>query len=332
MKVLLDGYFDHNFGDDYMMKIMIHLLPELDFLVELNEKTKWIAEESNVKPKFHNETARKLIITGSGFMINSFRAFLHELKWFVEGKYIADYCVGCNIEHFHNPIKEYLIQKKLQKFKLIICRDKKSYGWLKDRCNNTEIHYFPDILFFMPDKWIVKSDNGNKLGISMLHRSGDKEDCQYYKTMAKAADYWIKKTNENVYLLAFNTGSENDVYACECVKNQMQFSHKTKIIEHKDRGEIINAYAECKKIIGARFHSAVLAMKMDIDFFPIVYRNKMKNLIDDVNYPNKGCYIDHINYDNIRSFIDSEKLNYKIDENITLDPERYLRVVKEMIL
>ena len=332
MKILLDGYFDNNFGDDYMIKIIVRCFPEWEFFIKhSNNISPVITDENNVYICENEVAYPKLIIIGSGFMINSFASLQCEIKWFFQRKHIGDYCIGCNIEPLSNKIKEYLIKKKLQKFKMIACRDRYSYKWLKANCKETKIYYLPDILFSMPDEWICNTGDKTKLGISILHRSNDNPDCLYYRVMAQAADYWIEKTNEVVYLLAFNTGNEDDVYACQCVKSKMRHSNKAKIIKHGNKGEIIEAYSECKKIIGARFHSAVLAMKMGIDFFPVIYREKMRNLICDMSYPEAGCYIDDVKLPQIKHFIDAEEICYKLKESVTVEARQYYNIIKENI-
>ncbi len=329
MRVLLDGYFDSNFGDDYMMKIIVHSLPEIDFVIEERKPVSpIILDEPNVCLTGETEGVPKLLVTGSGFMINSRTALWCEIKWFLRRKHIADYCVGCNIEPFDCFIKNFLIYKKLQKFKLIVCRDQKSYLWFKN--NGLNAVCLPDILFSMPDEWLKKETEAGKLGISVLHRQNDASDCKYYISMAEAADYWVEKTGRGVYLLAFNTGTEDDIYACNCVKSLMKYSCKAEIIRHGFCGEIIKAYSYCDKIIGARFHSGVLAIRMGIDFFPIVYREKMSNMLSDVRYPAQGCDINNTEIQKIKAFLDNG-IKYEFPQELILKAKDYARLILENI-
>ena len=89
--------------------------------------------------------------------------------------------------------------------------------------------------------------------------------------MAQIADYWIETTGKRALLLAFDIGTENDVAVCEKVKSLMTHKDMADIVKHGKNGEIQRAYSVCRKIIGARFHSAVLSLKMNIDFYPIIY-------------------------------------------------------------
>ena len=50
MKLRLTGYFDNNFGDDFLMKIIVKSLPDVDFVIDKCEsKTEFLQSEENVK-------------------------------------------------------------------------------------------------------------------------------------------------------------------------------------------------------------------------------------------------------------------------------------------
>ena len=327
----LSGYFDNNFGDDYMMKIIANSLPEINFVVDGNENVNSVLyEEPNVsiqknipKLKYPN-----LVVTGCGFMINSKTALCTELVHLLKGKSPGDYCLGCNIEPLDGFIKKWLIIRKLNKFRLIVCRDKKSLSWLCKYVSKPQKEYLPDILFGLPDEWLPDKKNGNNLGISLMHREGDTEDCKYYKDMASIADFWIESSGRGVILMAFNSGNEDDIYSCECVKKLMKHPEKAEIAAHKRGGEIFEAYSKCSKIVGARFHSAVLALKMGLPFFPIVYRDKMKNLINDLGYPVCGCKIDEIDNVSLRTFLAEDKKSYHLEKDIYVSANKYAQILR----
>ncbi len=334
MKVELCGYFDSNFGDDYMQKIVIHNMPEYDFCVDGRCMiSPLVTEERNVSVKDIHEMQGlpKLMVTGSGFMINSLSGLRYEIVWLLTEKHIADFCIGCNIEPFKNRFFEWLVIKKLKKFRYVICRDKRSLEWLKRNCPKLESAYMPDILFSFPSSWLPEKNSDKKLGIAIMHRSGDSIDNAYYRSMADTADLWIQKTGRAVVLMAFDTGLENDVFACECVKAMMKYKEKAEIVKHGVNGEILKAYAACTKIIGARFHSAVLAMKMNIDFYPIIFREKMRNLISDMQYPVKGCDISDIDTESIIEFLNCERVDFKIDKAYELQAENSFMLLKKHI-
>lgn len=314
MTLRLTGYFDNNFGDDLMMKIIVRSLPEIEFVIDKRENVSpMILSEKNVRLSDDFNKYPVLNVTGSGFMINSKRALFTELVWFLKRKKSGDYCLGCNIEPLGNGLKKFLISSKLNKYKLIVCRDKKSREWLNSNIK-THIEYLPDILFYMPDEWIPEASKRDKLGIAVMNMGYGEDAQRYYRAMAEIADFYAEKNQSQVYLLAFNTGIENDMKACEIVKRLTKNQSDVRIISHGKNMEILKAYSECEKIIATRFHAAVLALRTEVDMFPIIYRKKMENLLDDIEYSNRGCNITSIDISKIKKFIE-EKSNFKMNSN-----------------
>lgn len=330
--IYLAGYFDRNFGDDMMMKLVVRSLPEITFWVEDTADTP-IFSEPNVVPKDRKTCALvpKLVVTGSGFMINSKAAFITELKWFLKGRHPGDYCLGCNIEPLRNPFNWFLINRKVNKFKLITCRDQASYRWFRWNTRKTEIHYLPDILFSLPDEWLPKAESPNKLGISMMHRVGDQEDCAYYRTMAEIADEWVRKTGKDVILMAFDTGKENDLFACRAVKSRMEFSGHAQIVAHRDGSEIPAAFAQCEKIIAARFHASVLALRMGKQLYPLIFREKTRNLLKDLQYPFPVCDLDDIDKASLQMFLSAEQRPWPVEEDTYLRAGLHVQRLKQML-
>ena len=332
MELELCGYFDQNFGDDYMQKITAHYMPEYNFYVDArNSPSTLLLDEKNVSLKNSGQKKKlpKLLVIGSGFMVNSRAALKCELIWFLRRKHIADYCIGCNIEPIKSRIAERLVIQKLKKFKYIVCRDKNSFLWLQKRCPNTMISYMPDILFGMPKGWLPKKSDGDKLGISLIRYDGN--NGSYYLGMAHIADYWIETTGKGVILLAFDTGTEDDTSLCKKVKSLMKYKNMAEIVSHSAGGEIQRAYSVCRKIIGARFHSAVLSLKMNIDFYPIIYRQKMRNLLSDVSYPIAGCDIRSVDISEIQRFLAASTTEFNIDKRFENDVKFGFAALKEQI-
>lgn len=326
----LTGYFDRNFGDDMMMRLIVRSLPEITFLVEDTADTP-ILSEPNVVQKERKICCQfpKLTVTGSGFMINSKAALITELLRFLKGKAPGDYCLGCNIEPLDSPIKRHLIRNKMNKFKLITCRDQMSYNWLRRNTKRPKVYCLPDILFSIPDEWLPRIDNPEMLGISLMHRVGDCADCSYYRAMAEAADAWVERTGKGVILMAFDTGREVDLFACRAVQRLMRFSDRTEIVAHRDGTEIPAAFARCEKIIGARFHAMILAMRMGIPFFPIIFREKMRNVIQDLNYPILGCVISCISMEDLRMFLWKETPKWVLQDRYFRNAINHATLLRE---
>ena len=326
----LTGYFDRNFGDDMMMKLIVRSLPEITFLVDSTADTALLSEPNVVQKDW--EACRrfpKLVVIGSGFMINTKAALETELLWFLKGHHPGDYCLGCNMEPLNSPIKRFLISRKLNKFKLITCRDQVSYRWLLQNTRKPELHCLPDILFSLPDKWLPEVKSPDKLGISMMHRVGDREDCAYYHAMAEIADEWVRKTGKGVILMAFDTGREDDVFACQAVRSLMEFSGHAETVAHKDGTEVPAAFAQCEKIIAARFHATVLALRMGIPVYPLIFREKVRNLLKDIEFPFPKCELDDIDKPSLRAFLESDQKPYPLGKDIHARASEHAKLLKQ---
>lgn len=326
----LAGYFDMNFGDDMMMKLVVNSLPDITFAVEDTVETP-ILRERNVVQKSREDCARlpKLVVTGCGFMLNNKQAVRAELLDFLKGRHPGDYCLGCNMEPLDTPLKQFLIRKKLNRFKLITCRDQVSYRWLCDKTQRPAVHYAPDILFSIPEQWLPEVKNPEKLGISLMHRAGDAEDCAYYHAMAEAADKWIRETGKGVILMAFDTGKEDDLFACNAVKALMQYPKKAEIVSHRDCTEIPAAFAQCEKIIAVRLHGIVLALRMGIPLYPLIFREKARNLLNDIAYPFPVSTLDRIDKASLQAFLEKPQIAYSLNEDICVSAKEHVQLLAQ---
>ena len=331
-RIHLTGYFDSNFGDDMMMKLVVRSLPDITFVIDKTVYTP-ILNEPNVITGSREECSQlqKLVVTGCGFMIENKSALKTELIRFLKKHSPGDYCLGCNIEPLKGPLKRLLISRKLNKFKLITCRDQASYKWIRKSARRPQVYCLPDILFSLPDEWLPKSKEADSLGISLMHRANDREDCDYYRAMADIADEWILKTGKNVILMAFDSGKEDDLFACHAVRSLMKYPDRTEIVSHREGGEIPQAFSRCERIIGARFHAIVLALRMNIPVFPIIFRKKVRNLLNDLQWQSPVCDLDNIDKASLYAFIAEPQVPYLLKEDITVRSNEHTRLLKQQL-
>ena len=331
-KIYLKGYFDYNFGDDMMLKLVARSFPDYSFFIEDVGRT-LVFQEKNIFLASKKECERypSLVVTGSGFMINNRVKLCIEIMRYLKRENPGDYCIGCNIEPLDSSLKRFLISRKLNKFRLITCRDKFSYDWISANTKNLEVHFLPDILFSMPDDLIPQKSGEGLLGIVVMHRQGDSADSEYYNIVASAADLWVKTTGKKVLLIAFDSGGEDDVWACYVVKDKMSFSEKAEVVMHRDGTEIPNAFSRCEKIICARFHAIVLSLRMGLPFYPLIFREKARNLLKDIEYPFSKSDIDNIDWESLSAFVTESQPTFRIDNNIYEHSKDYVRIFKNTL-
>lgn len=331
-KIYLKGYFDYNFGDDIMLKLVARSFPDYSFFIEDVGRT-LIFEEKNIFLASKKECERypSLVVTGSGFMINNRVKLCIEIMRYLKREDPGDYCFGCNIEPLDTPFKRFLISRKLNKFRLITCRDKFSYDWITANTKDLEVRLLPDILFSMPDDLIPQKSGEDLLGIVVMHRRGDSADSGYYRAMASAADLWVKTTGKKVLLMAFDSGMEDDVWACYVVKDKMSFPEKAEIIVHRDGTEIPAAFSRCEKIICARFHSIVLSLRMGLPFYPLIFREKARNLLKDIEYPFSKSYIDDIDLEGLSTFVTERQPTFQLNDSVYEHAKDYVQLFKNTL-
>lgn len=331
-KIYLKGYFDYNFGDDIMLKLVARSFPDYSFFIEDVGRT-LIFQEKNIFLASKKECERypSIVVTGSGFMIGNRVKLRIEIMRYLRRENPGDYCFGCNIEPLDNPVKRFLISRKLNKFRLITCRDKYSYEWISTYAKHTKVHLLPDILFSLPDDMIPQKSGEELLGIAVMHRRGDSADSEYYHAMASAADLWVKTTGKKVLLMALDSGNEDDVWACYLVKDKMSFSEKAEIVIHRDGTEIPAALSRCEKVICARFHSIVLALRMGLPFYPLIFREKARNLLKDIEYPFSKSDIDNIDLEGLSAFVTERQPTFHLDNNIYEHAKDYVQLFKNTL-
>ena len=149
--------------------------------------------------------------------------------------------------------------------------------------------------------------------------------------MAAVADAYIGAGRGDVFFFAFDTGREDDVSACEMTRAFATEKDRIKIVAHGENGEIIKAFSQCGKIVATRFHSAVLALKMGIDMYPVIYRDKMKNMLSDVGYTVKGCPIDAVDVEGIKRFVLSKGTSFSLSADILSLAGRHAEILRSVL-
>ena len=79
----------------------------------------------------------------------------------------------------------------------------------------------------------------------------------------------------------------------------MKNKHMTEIIRYTDINYMLKNIKRCRAILGIRFHSTILALRMGIPVVPIAYSDKTKNALDEIGYSGKIYDVNNIDTDDI---------------------------------
>jgi len=307
MNIYLKIYLDRNFGDDLMLykfvgyffyaTIYVHCENHmLDFYSELLFKFK------NVK--LIECPLREIDAYGNGFFdyivllggstlqgnryMGCWYRFLNCRLIKKQKQFGTKYAIiGCNTGPFKNKITKYFVKKELRCAEIVTTRDKNSFELISFSTNISEIYYYPDILFDLSEK---HSTCEGKKGLAISVYGPETDNTVTF--LAQLCDCYIKKTGENVKLICFDIGKENDVQAADAVYALSGQKEKIDIIKHEPTCEqIISSIGSSRIVLAIRFHAAILAASLGIPFLTMSYSNKMRNFMKDINKADKDTPI-----------------------------------------
>lgn len=330
------AYTNFNLGDDLFIKVLTERYPNTKFILWAPKEYKEHFRYSNLKvlssdsliSRGLNLILRKLnlntsvsrimakqchaavYIGGSLFMQeeNWERNFLRKRDMRIENK--PFFLIGANFGPFKDE-KFYLKYKELFKTYTDICfRDRYSYNLFSDLRN---VRLADDIIFQYGDTHI-RSEQKHVI-LSVIKPSYRKYlsgfDLPYYNKMKEVSMHFIDK-GYKVTLMSF-CENEGDGEAIDEIMNIVPKVYHDKLKRHSyrlDIEETLNLIAQSSFIVGARFHSMILGWAYNKPVFPIVYSEKMTNVMRDVGF--QGLYTDfaHIGELRVEEVVRSMETNY----------------------
>ena len=344
-KVYLKGVYKKNLGDDLLIKILCDRYKKTDFylinhrngskksicknlhLINIKEKIYKIINNSFAKIKLINPIERSLIKFSDNVIILGGSLFM-ERKNFKNDKKIFNsywykkikkdyYIIGSNI----GPVftSEYIDKIKKDIFlnaKDICLRDKKSYKYIKDQKN---ARLGADIVFSLNTETLVKNKEQKKVIISVIDINKKAKQIvnpnleKYENTIHNLIEYFVKKEYK-IELISF-CKFEGDEEAIERIICNNRWKNKIKKYYYDGNiNDALNELSTAEIIIGTRFHANVIGMILNKKIIPIIYNDKTRELLHDIDFKGVQIDIDKIDEFDIKELTE-KKLNYKIDIN-----------------
>ena len=131
--------------------------------------------------------------------------------------------------------------------------------------------------------------------------------------MVEIIEFLIGKGYE-ICLMSF-CKKEGDEETIKSILNKCNYDMTNNIETYYYRGnldEALNIIGDCSLVVGARFHSVVLGMALEKPVIPVIYSDKTKHLLEDMNINLKTIDIKKIESFDINS-ITQEDLEKIID-------------------
>lgn len=320
MRILLDGYIDHNLGDDLMLFLAADELSDHE-LYTLSDKLN-IANVSLTDKKSGFDCYLKII--GSGFLLHNSISIPYRIREMrAERRYAEKRAViGCSVSSFPNKIAEVVIRRQLSQYDLVTVRDKFSYLYMEKKVGKVQCEKYPDMVFSLPEEMIPDVNSEGLLGIS-AHNSVSLQE------IAKTADSYIERTGNGVLLLCFNMGRENDEAAAKAVFDMSGNKDKLEIVRYTEISDMLRNMKRCACILGIRFHSIVLAARIGIPFVPVAYSRKTLDTLQEIGYSGKILDTDFNSNEAIERILEAKP--YAISSDIISSAKQHILRFKEYL-
>lgn len=316
MKIYMDAYLAKNLGDDLFVKILTQRYQNHDFFAI----SKGVDNDSNLPnlkifsnsyifrmlKKFqwekHLANHYDLVVSigGSMYMENNDadRDFsLGKNKRYILGTNFGPYKTQEYYDNLYNMFKN---------VEDICFREKYSYDLFKQLPN---VRYASDIVFSM-DISNIKITNRKRAIISVIscdYKLDKKYTEEYEQVIIKLIQFFLDKKYE-VCLMSF-CRMEKDEEAIESILEKCDEDIKEKVETYYYDGNIeeaLNVLGDSQVIVGSRFHANVIGLLLDKAIIPILYSDKTKHVLDDMNIQTKVIDIRNLSSVDVNKITDED--------------------------
>ena len=347
--VYLRWYLVQNLGYDLFIKILVDRYPNCKFVAYSSYKykhfnnlkvynmpfiNKLIRIISNEKFNLGNILKRKcsyMVSIGGSIFYDNDDVFNINKK--IKNEYYRPFLhfsvIGSNINGTREPMYYKLIEDLiLNKADDVCFRDKLSYNL----CKSNHVRYAPDIVFSLTAPSVSKS---NKVLFSVI-------DCSKKMSNNIQVDYenklieMIEKFNHLGYeitLMSFCEYEGDKKSIVSILKKLDEKESNIKVDTYFYKGnleEALNIINNHDIIVGGRFHANILGLAFNKTIIPMIYSDKMENVLTDIKFEglsidlnsiksfnvdnlNKGNLNYHLNTDNLK---DESKQHFEFLDNI----------------
>lgn len=326
-KVLVDAVMIGNLGDDLFVKILLERYKDVSFSIVIDSRySSFLNEFKNVKiinynfirrgiekisrrllkkrivfNKYQGRNDATVLISGSAFIQQD--NYDSQIKIFENDISKVDnyFMLGINFGPYSEENYKYKFKNVFQNCTDVCFREKFSYDLFSDLKN---VRCKPDVVFTLDKgKYISRADS-KKVGISVIdltHRDNLKEYAQKYEE--KIVDIILGFINDDYQINLYSfCKAQNDEECVERIIEKIPKDKRSRINRkyYKDDIDyILNSIAEDEYIIATRFHAMILGWIFNKKVYPLIYSNKMKNVIDDLNFEGGYSFIQDINSLNV---------------------------------
>ena len=256
-----------------------------------------------------------LHIGGSLFIQQAPGIGTYELTNTIVPQYFPDsFIIGCNWGPcFEDAYRDYYTSKVFPFYKEICFRDRTSYNLFRELKN---VRYAPDIVFqYTPQATNLTPKH---IGISVINFSKRENLMQawpsYVSKMSKTITD-LHKEGYQITLFSF-CKFEGDERAIENITKRLPQGVNVKCVYYDGNlNAFLQEYGKMDTMVTLRFHSLVLSLIMGQKICPLIYSNKVTNLLSDIRYEGFSARLSELDrVDLVKEIKEAKKTDIPLEE------------------
>lgn len=298
MRILLDAYFDNNFGDDLFISTILERYPAAQFFVFWNKDNPDVLKKAMQYPNM-------VILPGDCEMRETFPfdgyimiggdvlADGVDYSWRIDGMrrvkeaggFVA--MLGFSLYENYGEKSRASLREMAMLADSIVTRDHASAERFRALVPEAKVIESTDMAF-TGNYGEHQPGEREILGIAPRRRlySTDEEHEHFCKAMAAVADGWLNNhAGGTVRFLALSTGEYDDRVTAADIQRFMAGKDRTEVVAHTaDVPAFVDSLRDCTAMVPTRFHALVFGLIFGIPFVPVPYEVKLTQLLDEIGY------------------------------------------------
>ena len=298
MRILLDAYFDNNFGDDLFISTLLERYPEELFYVFWNKVHPAVLEKAlgyRNMVILPGDCEMRAGLPYDGYIMIGGDVLPDgiDYSWRINGMrhvkenggFVA--MLGFSLYESYGKKTRADLRTMASLADSIVTRDRASAERFRMLVPEAKVTESTDMAF-------VGTHGGRTaggspvLGIAPRRKlySTEEEHEAFCKAMGSVADGWLSNHPEGtVRFLALSTGEYDDRVTAADIRSFMAAPERTETVSHSGTVQaFLERVAECTAMVPTRFHALVFALIYEIPFVPVPYEVKLTQLLNEIGY------------------------------------------------
>lgn len=313
-KILVQGYLNHNLGDDLFFKILTERYKNVEwYFVGIEDELLTSIKKNNI----HTISNKEFLLSFykyDGLVNIGGSIFMQQKRWFLQYLKRLFYAIplklsnkkimvmGSNFGPYKNKYFKELYSYYFKFIDYVSFRDNVSYELFK---KNNKIIKASDIVFTLNKNDIIDQPNGKVIGISLMDLSWRESLKKYEQSYLECIEELVNNLRNNGYsvkLFSF-CSNEGDQKVSDYLIDKLKDQRITQVNYDGDIDSFLMQFSQVNAHICMRFHSLILSILYNIPFYQIIYSDKTLNVLNDLGINKNFVGIKEINELNVKDII-----------------------------